>query len=122
MPIGDKETNAAARRVLSSMWVDITRVHISTVRGTIYVRGFLQRMTASHADLDPSTLAEMDRRLRALSGVRGVQYALDNWYYTLNGMWLPRQGRAAGSEAAPPPAAGSPLTPPPAGPAAPASS
>jgi hypothetical protein len=98
--VEDKQINAAARRVLTSLWVDITQVHVSTTRGSLRVSGHLQRMTATHADLTETNLVEIDRRLRSVPGVRDVQYALDNWQQTLQGQWIAR-----GQPAAPAPAA-----------------
>jgi len=100
----DKVINAAARRVLTGLWVDITQVHVSTTRGTVRISGHLQRMTATHADLAEGNLVEMDRRLRSLPGVRGVQYLLDNWQQTLQGQWIARGQTPAPAPAAPPPA------------------
>jgi hypothetical protein len=101
----DKVINAAARRVLTGLWVDITQVHVSTTRGTVRISGHLQRMTATHAELAEGNLVEMDRRLRSLPGVRGVQYVLDNWQQTLQGQWIARGQTPAPAPAAPPPAA-----------------
>jgi hypothetical protein len=98
----DKAINAAARRVLTSLWVDITQVLVSTTRGNVRISGHLERMTASQSEFHEAALTEMDRRVRAVSGVRSVQYALDNWQQTMQGRWLPRGGRTLPPAGAPP--------------------
>jgi hypothetical protein len=69
------------------MWVDITQVNVRATRGVLYLTGHLQRMTASHAELAPEALREMDARLRRLPNVRDVKYRLDNWRRGFDGVW-----------------------------------
>jgi hypothetical protein len=88
--VEDKLTNVAVRRILTSIWVDITKVHVRTTDGVIYLGGHLQRMTASHQELSETTLREMDSRLRKIATVRDVKYQLDNWDRKLTAHWQPK--------------------------------
>jgi hypothetical protein len=81
--------NAAVRRVLTGLWVDITLVNVGTYSGVLHLSGRLQRMTASHSELDANGLMELDRRLRSVRGVRDVRYQFDNWQRTSLGQWAP---------------------------------
>lgn len=83
----------AARRVLTTMWVDITSVSIRVTRGVVYLTGYLERMTVSHNDFNDSTLRELDTRLRAIPQTRDVKYQLQNWQRNLRGEWLPGSHR-----------------------------
>ncbi|MCG3149723.1 MAG: hypothetical protein PCFJNLEI_03188 [Verrucomicrobiae bacterium] len=89
MSVEDKLTNVAVRRILTSCWVDITRVQVRTTGGVVYLVGTIQRMTASHQDLSDTVLREMDQRIRKLGGVRDVKYQLDNWERKLTALWVP---------------------------------
>jgi hypothetical protein len=93
--VEDKQINALARRVLTSFWVDITAVYVSTAGGTMRVSGHLQRMTATQREFLPEALFQLDRRLRTVPGVRNVQYYLDNWQQANGGQWLPRAEKPA---------------------------
>jgi hypothetical protein len=88
--VEDKLINVAVRRLLTSLWVDITQVQVRTTAGVIYLSGHLQRMTASHQDFSDTVLREMDIRLRKISGVRDVKYQLDNWERKLTALWQAR--------------------------------
>jgi hypothetical protein len=91
MSVEDKLTNVAVRRILSALWVDITRVGVRCTGGVVYLTGELIRMTASHPDLSEVTLRDMDLQIRRLSGVRDVRYQLKNWERKLAGQWAPRR-------------------------------
>ncbi len=84
----DKEIVAAARRVLTASWVDLTQVSIRATRGVVHVAGHLQRMTVSHNEFTHGGLREIDLRLRAIRDVRDVKYRLDNWRRNVDGGWL----------------------------------
>jgi hypothetical protein len=85
-------TNAAVRRVLTGLWVDITLVNVSTFSGVLHLSGHLQRMTASHSQMDANGLMELDRRLRSVRGVLDVRYLFDNWQRNSMGQWTPLDG------------------------------
>ena len=87
MSVEDKLTNVAVRRILTSLWVDITLVNVRTTGGVVYVSGYLKRMTASHTQFDQLGLREMDLRLRKIRGVRDLKYRLDNWRRNVDGGW-----------------------------------
>jgi hypothetical protein len=88
MSVEDRVIAVAVRRVLTAMWVDITRVNVRATRGIVYLDGHIRRMTASHAELQEQSLREMDARLRQIRGVRDVKYRFDNWRRTLTGQWV----------------------------------
>ena len=90
MSVEDKQINVAVRRILTSLWVDITLVQVRTTAGVVYLSGMLKRMTASHQSLSDTVLREMDIRLRKISGVRDVKYQLLNWERKNTGYWNPR--------------------------------
>lgn len=90
MSVEDKLTNVAVRRILTSIWVDITRVGVRTTDGVVYLTGEIQRMTASHPELSEAALREMDLRIRQLNGVRDVKYQLKNWERKLTAHWVRR--------------------------------
>jgi hypothetical protein len=85
--VEDRVITVGVRRVLTAMWADITLVNVRTTRGTVYLTGQFQRMTASHAELTPQAMREMDLRLRRLPHVRDVKYRLSNWQRNLQGEW-----------------------------------
>jgi hypothetical protein len=88
--VEDKLINVAVRRILASLWVDITLVQVRTTSGVVYVSGLLKRMTASHQEISDTVLREMDIRLRKISGVRDVKYQLLNWERKLTALWEKR--------------------------------
>ena len=106
MSVEDKQINVAVRRLLTSLWVDITLVQVRTTAGVVYLSGMLKRMTASHQSLSETVLREMDVRLRKITGVRDVKYQLVNWERKLTGYWNPRDPYASTGTA---PAASAPL-------------
>ena len=85
MSVEDKLTNVAVRRILTSLWVDITLVNVRTTGGVVYVSGHLKRMTSSHNQFDQLGLREMDMRLRKIRGVRDLKYRFDNWRRNVDG-------------------------------------
>jgi hypothetical protein len=85
--VEDRVITVAVRRVLTAMWLDITQVRVRVTRSVVYLTGHAQRMTASHIELTPEILREMDTRLRRLPNVRDVKYRLDNWRRYLDGSW-----------------------------------
>ena len=90
MSVEDNLTNVAVRRILTSLWVDITLVNVRTADGVVYLSGHLQRMTASHRDFHETTLRELDLRVRRVPCVQDVKYQLDNWERKLTAHWAPR--------------------------------
>jgi len=81
--------NAGVRRVLTTQWVDITKVSVSSVSGIVYLTGHLVRMTASHSEFSEGGLRELDSRVRKVPGVRDVKYRFDNWERKLTALWVP---------------------------------
>ncbi len=107
MSVEDRVIAVGVRRILTAMWVDITRVNVRATRGVVYLGGHIQRMTASHAEFQEQTLREMDARLRQIRGVRDVKYRFDNWQRTLTGQWVAGVAVAiAPGDEAPPGSAG----------------
>jgi hypothetical protein len=91
--VEDKIINVAVRRILTSLWADITQVQVRTTGGVVYLSGMLKRMTASHQDFSDTVLREMDIRLRKITGVRDVKYQLVNWERKLTAHWQPRESQ-----------------------------
>ena len=85
----DNQIKTNIRHVLTSGWVDITKVLVRVTGGIAYLSGTLQRMTQEHQELLPSQLKRLDLSIRSLRGVRGVYYNFDNWKYSVYGTWSP---------------------------------
>lgn len=87
MAAEDNNITAAARRILSSYWVDLTRLHVRTTRGTIYISGTFKRMTFEHAEMDERMLRQIDGDLKMIDKVRTVIYDLLNWELDAMDVW-----------------------------------
>ncbi|GEM_PF-3323396 len=87
MAAEDNNITAAARRILSSYWVDLTRLNVRTTRGAIYISGTFKRMTFEHAEMDERMLRLIDSDLKMLDKVRTVNYDLLNWELDAMDVW-----------------------------------
>ena len=96
------EINRNVRRVLVSRWVDLGRLSINTVGTTVYLRGVLQKLPGSGAELNSAALENIYQKIRAISGVQNVQLQLENWERNgSTGAWEPRgqETESRGTEA-----------------------
>ena len=109
MSFEDNQIKTNIRHVLTSAWVDITKVLVRVTGGSAYLSGTLQRMTQEHQELLPSQLKRLDLSIRSLRGVRGVYYNFNNWTYSVYGTWSPVDNNQKAAiditEPAPPPSA-----------------
>ena len=78
-----------ARKIVVKNWIDISRLRIRTVRGVIQVQGRIAKLTGSadEREGDESGMRKLDEDLHAISGVRGVNYQLENWICVSAGTW-----------------------------------
>jgi hypothetical protein len=85
----DVQINSRVRRAVSANWFDITLLRIRTTRGVISIQGRIHKLSEKkdERDGDPSSLKKLHDDLRALRGVRGVNYHLDNWRREPSGNW-----------------------------------
>jgi hypothetical protein len=96
MPVDDIKLSRLAMRVLTQLRIDSTAVHVRSIRGYLYLNGRLQHpytITITHVDVNYELLHEMDRLLRRLDDVKGIEYNLENWMHTGDGGWTKKRAR-----------------------------
>ena len=93
MSFEDNQIKTNIRHVLTSAWVDITKVLVRVTGGSAYLSGTLQRMTQEHQELLPSQLKRLDLSIRSLRTVKAVYYNFDNWECSVYGVWREQTSR-----------------------------
>jgi len=98
--MNDVQITAMARKILVRNWMDVSRMRIRAVRGVIHMQGRIAKLTGSadQREGDESGMRKLDEDLRMISGVRGVNYQLENWVCVSTGTW--RKLKVKMSEAA----------------------
>ena len=83
-----------AQRVLTRLRLDIAVVHLRIERGVLIVSGrlsFPDLMGIGVSDVNLELLHEMDRQLRLIENIKGVEYQLRNWMHTSDRSWSRRR-------------------------------
>ena len=76
----DWEINVLVRAALVKRWVDIRKVHISTTRGTVHLKGTIGFKGAGTVEEHQSFyMVQIERDIKAIRGVKGVRMDLLNW-------------------------------------------
>lgn len=87
----DLEINSAVRRVLVRHWIDLGRISIRTQKGTVTVRGVLDKLPESDQPLTPQVVEGIFSDIRRIHGARRAIAQLDNWEQSSFG-WRIREG------------------------------
>ena len=85
-----------AQRILTRLRLDTAVVHFRIERGILILSGricYPDLMGIGQADVNYELLHEMNRQLRLLKDVKGVEYQLINWMYNGDGGWSKRRNR-----------------------------
>ena len=87
--LNDVAITSMARKIVTRNWLDISRLRIRTVRGVIHMQGRIIKLSGGPDDRegDESGMRKLDEDLRVISGVRGVNYQLENWVSVSAGTW-----------------------------------
>jgi hypothetical protein len=82
--VHDYRINAEVRRLLTSRWVDVSRLQIGTTNGVVYLMGHLDSVIGdpesdeNGAERALRLAALVDKELRRLPMVRDIVYKLEN--------------------------------------------
>ena len=91
MDLSRYEVNQLVRAVLTRHSVDLTLVDSSFIGGTVYVSGSLQKSYGE--EFAPGSIDELTKDITRVSGVRDVQFDLDNWIMnSAHGSWQSLKG------------------------------
>ena len=86
------EINRLVRVVLTQHGADLALADSSFIGGTVYLSGTLQK--SSGEQFVPGAIDEMAKDISRLSGVRDVQFDLENWFLNRgHGAWQIRKGK-----------------------------
>ena len=99
MGASDFRINSKVRSVLARHWIDLSRVGLSSISGTVRLTGILCRLS-SESDVDPFTgqhLAQLETELLSIKEVKRVYFNLDNWRKDGNRQWMPVKPLSVGS-------------------------
>ena len=93
----DWEINVLVRAALVRRWVDIRRIHISTTRGTVHLKGTISfRGAGTVEDQQPLYMVQVEKDIKAIKGVKGVRMDLLNWEKSrATGRWGKKRKRSA---------------------------
>jgi hypothetical protein len=98
----DVKITSMARKVIVKNWFDVSRVRVRVVRSVIRIQGYFFKLTGSPEERegDQASLRKLDEDLRAIAGVRGIAYQVDNWIHESSGSWRKLGGKKPVSKAA----------------------
>ena len=82
----DLEIMRQARKVFVRHWIDLGRISVRSVSGTIRVRGSLSRLPGYHDELVPQVVESIFKELERIKGGGRVVADLDNWSND-GGLW-----------------------------------
>jgi hypothetical protein len=93
--------NRNIRRVLVSHWVDLGRVSVHTTKNAVHIRGSLNKLVGTNAELTPVLVGLMHREIKNAAGDRYVHMEFDNWFFDGSAnSWTPASGRNRRSDSA----------------------
>ncbi len=73
------EINRGVRRILVSKWIDLGRLSIHTTKNSVLIRGCLQKLPGSDAQLSAEYLEVIYKKIQEIENVQVVTIQLDNW-------------------------------------------
>ena len=79
-----------AQRILTRLRLDTPAVHFRIERGILILSGHLHfpdLMGTGQSDVNLELLHEMDRQLRQIGNIKGVEYQLRNYMHTSDRSW-----------------------------------
>ncbi len=85
-----------AHRILTRLRLDTSLLHLQMERSILLVNGRLcypDPMGLAQCEVNYELLHEIDRQLRHINEVKGVEYRLRNWVHTGDGGWSKRKIR-----------------------------
>lgn len=89
--IDDWDINVSVRQELVKRFVDLRRVHFTTIGGIVYLKGsivFRKVKDESYeivatieerANIEKKRLSDLERRIKKIKGVKGVIFNLEEW-------------------------------------------
>ncbi len=100
MGASDFKINSRVRSVLARHWIDLNKVGLSSISGTVRLTGILCRLS-SESDVTSFTgqhLAQLESELLSIREVKRVYFNLDNWCKNENRQWTPVKVLKIGSD------------------------
>lgn len=87
--IDDWDINVAVRQELVKRFVDLRRVHFTTIGGVVYLKGSIvfrkvkeEEIVATieeRINVEKRRLSELERRIKKIKGVKGIIFDLEEW-------------------------------------------
>ncbi|MDI6752235.1 MAG: hypothetical protein QME07_05180 [bacterium] len=88
--IEDWDINVVVRQELVKEWVDTKRITFNTIGGVVHIKGVVifkkalkdDPLIASieeRANTEKKRLAHIERKIKKISGVKGVKFDLQDW-------------------------------------------